>query len=771
MPGIQRVGRNGILSAAAAALLLACGDSTGNSGSIQLTLNPAQVSVAQGGTSETTVSLTRVGDFAGVVTLSVTGLPAGVAAVITPAQLSGTAVSATIAVSAATFVAPGTSSATVVATAEGVDDATAAWQLTITVAPDFRLTVGTNNIPVTAASAGITTVNIDRTNFAGAIALQLSNPPAGITGVFAPASPTANSSTLTVSATPSVTPATYILTIQGVAAGIGERIALLTIHVQAPPGAFTINLSPASLVIPRGNNGVVNITLARTDYTGPINLAFENPPPGITGTLVPASTTGNSSTFTITVGDAVAPGIYQLRLVGRATGFLDRVAFVQVTVTAPTGSLVEYLFCDASQVPVFFAYQDGNGAWKTVTPTTASGITRFAFSITVGRGGVLAVYRTESAMVSDALAVYRLRGAGRPRREMPVRARLTPRTPDRALLVEQYQTEILYASTAELTQDGIDNCRTTQATKTVTGTVAGVSGGELGILSLGGTTEVFIGGVSTNPVAFANVRDGLVDFVGSRMTPGNTPDRVVVFRDLDVADGNSLPSTIDFNGPASSTPATATATITNGGTDLLEIFTEVITNNGQALLWFDNNPSPSSTRPWAGLNLATMAPGDFHGLVTFATRPAADGFRVALKYVGAVADQTLALGPTINAPTATQVAAGPYPRYRFQGVIPVEYNKGVSVDITHNGADGNVLSIMATSAWLAGAGNALAYDLTMPDVAGLAGFPAAARLTAGLSDASVSAFGFNGPGIFDLRPSLGNEFKASARTVQVGVPQ
>jgi hypothetical protein len=248
MPCIQRVGRTGIL-AATAALLLACGDSTGNSNSIQIALSPSQVSVPQGGTSETTVALTRGGDFAGVVTLSVTGVPAGVAAVITPSQLSGTTVSATIAVSVGTFIAPGTSSVTVVATAAGVADATAALQVTITIAPDFRLTIGTNNITVNTGSTGTTTLNIDRTNFAGAIALQLSNPPAGITGVFDPASTTTNSSLLTLSVAPTVTPATYTMTIQGVAAGIGERITLLTINVQAPPGGFTINLSPGSFTI------------------------------------------------------------------------------------------------------------------------------------------------------------------------------------------------------------------------------------------------------------------------------------------------------------------------------------------------------------------------------------------------------------------------------------------------------------------------------------------------------------------------------------------
>jgi hypothetical protein len=58
----------------------------------------------------------------------------------------------------------------------------------------------------------------------------------------------------------------------------------------------------------------------------------------------------------------------------------------------------------------------------------------------------------------------------------------------------------------------------------------------------------------------------------------------------------------------------------------------------------------------------------------------------------------------------------------------------------------------------------------MPDVAGLPGFPVAARLTAGTNTLSLDAFGFTGPGIFDLRPTLGSEFKAADRFRRVIVP-
>ena len=70
MPCIQRVGRT--LSLAAATLLFAaCGDSTGNDGSIQLSLSSAGVSVVQGGSGTASLSITRAGGFAGSLNMQV----------------------------------------------------------------------------------------------------------------------------------------------------------------------------------------------------------------------------------------------------------------------------------------------------------------------------------------------------------------------------------------------------------------------------------------------------------------------------------------------------------------------------------------------------------------------------------------------------------------------------------------------------------------------------------------------------------------------------
>ena len=495
---------------------------------------------------------------------------------------------------------------------------------------------------------------------------------------------------------------------------------------------YSLTVAPAALSIVAGASSSATVTIARTNFTGEVSLALQNPPAGITGVFTPTPATGSESALAISVAAAVAPGSHVLTIQGSATGPGTKTATITVTVPQPpAGGNIQYQFCSAAAVPAFVAFQDGTGPWQAVTGSVSGGTTRFSFTLTQGRGGVMFVQQISPG---------------------------------------EYLTEVRYASTNELAEDAAESCAQSGATKTVTGTVAGVPAGSYGIVSFG-STVIFDGAASTNPVTFTEVPAGPLDLVGSRTVPGSAPDRIILFRNLNVADGGSLPSVIDFNGPAAFAPATATATITGGAGDNLEVFIDLVTANTQAGLWFDLSPSPTASRPWAGLDAAHMVAGDLHALIVFASPVSnPDNFRVALKYVGPVTDQTLALGPTLGAPTISLTAAGSYPRFRFQGTLPVEYNKGAAIDVLGATGSSNALSILATGAWLAASGNPLGYDITMPDISSLAGFPVASRLTGGLNVVAASGFGFTGTGIFEVRPSLGSEFRSATRGTTITVP-
>jgi hypothetical protein len=234
---------------------------------------------------------------------------------------------------------------------------------------------------------------------------------------------------------------------------------------------------------------------------------------------------------------------------------------------------------------------------------------------------------------------------------------------------------VLYASAAELAQDGADNCALTVPTKAITAAVQGVSPGQYGILALGGSSDLFIGEASANPIMFSDVPTGVVDFVGTRMEPGQPPDKTIILRGLDIPDGGSLPAPVNFDA-SGVVPASATATITGADGHELEIFTELITANSRLLMWFDLAPSDVTARPWQGLPSADMVTGDFHGLYAFASPPGSDDYRVVLKFVGPVADQTLSLGGTIPTSAIEQVSTDAYPRFRFFWIAPAGVQQG-----------------------------------------------------------------------------------------------
>ena len=100
-------------------------------GAITLALTPAGASVAQGGNTTTTATLTRSGDFTGGVTLSVTGAPTGVTAAVSNTQTTGLITTGTVTVTVGAAVAPGTYSLVVRGNGAGVTEATATFSLTV----------------------------------------------------------------------------------------------------------------------------------------------------------------------------------------------------------------------------------------------------------------------------------------------------------------------------------------------------------------------------------------------------------------------------------------------------------------------------------------------------------------------------------------------------------------------------------------------------------------------------------------------------------------
>src|SRR5207244_609414 len=278
-----------------------------------MSLAPAALTIVQGATGSSTVTITRT-NFTGAVTLSLGGAPTGVTGAFNPAAPTGTSSALTVSVGAA--VAPGVYNLTVDGTATAGNRSTPL-TLTVSAAPDYSLSLAPAALTVAQAANGTATVTITRTNFTSAVTLSLGGAPAGVTGSVSPAAPTGTTCPLTVSVAAAVAPGLYNLTVDGTGTP-GNRSTPLTLTVSAAPD-YTLSLSPTALTIGQGATGNTTVTITRTNFTGAVTLSLGNAPAGVTGSFNPAAPTGTSSTLTVSVGAAVAPGVYNLTVDGTAT--------------------------------------------------------------------------------------------------------------------------------------------------------------------------------------------------------------------------------------------------------------------------------------------------------------------------------------------------------------------------------------------------------------------------------------------------------------------
>src|SRR5204862_7294311 len=116
-----------------------------------MSLAPAALTIGQGATGSSTVTITRT-NFAGAVTLSLGGAPAGVTGAFNPAAPTGTSSALTVSVGAA--VVPGVYNLTVDGTAAAGNRST---PLTLTVnapAPDYTLSVSPTALTIAQGASG-----------------------------------------------------------------------------------------------------------------------------------------------------------------------------------------------------------------------------------------------------------------------------------------------------------------------------------------------------------------------------------------------------------------------------------------------------------------------------------------------------------------------------------------------------------------------------------------------------------------------------------------
>lgn len=293
--------------------------------SFTLSASSTSLTLLQGASGSTTITINPVNGFSSGVSLTASGLPSGVAATFgtNPATTSSL-----LTLSATGTATIGTFAITVTGTSGGLVS-----KVTITIkvnpAGDYTLSASPSSLTVTQGTHGATTITVNPLNgFNGSVSLSASGLPSGVTANVNPSSTTA-ASTLTFTASSTAALGTASITITGTSGSL-SHVTTVSLTVTPPPN-FTISASPNSLSLARGANLTSTITITpQNGFAGSVHLSASGLPRGVSASFSPGSTSG-ASTLTLTANGTASTGTFSVRIRG-TSGTLTHTTTISLTV-------------------------------------------------------------------------------------------------------------------------------------------------------------------------------------------------------------------------------------------------------------------------------------------------------------------------------------------------------------------------------------------------------------------------------------------------------
>jgi Pro-kumamolisin, activation domain len=290
-----------------------------------MSVSPASLSIVQGNSGSSTISITPQNGFSGSVSLSASGLPSGVNASFNPASTTSTS---TLTLTASGAAAVGTASVIITGTSGGLTHQT---QLTLTVnqAAGFTLSASPSSVSVAQGGQGFSTIIVNPLNgFSGSVSLSASGLPTGVTASFSPAS-TPSYSTLILSATAVAVTGTFDVTVTGTSGGLSASTTI-SLTVTIGPN-FSLSASPSSLSIARGSNGTTAITITPSNgFSDSVTFSVSGLGKGVSASFTPNPAT-TTSTLTFTAGKGATTGTFTVTITG-ASGALSQQTTISLTV-------------------------------------------------------------------------------------------------------------------------------------------------------------------------------------------------------------------------------------------------------------------------------------------------------------------------------------------------------------------------------------------------------------------------------------------------------
>jgi len=444
---------------------------------------------------------------------------------------------------------------------------------------------------------------------------------------------------------------------------------------QIATGTFTISAAPLIVPVLQGGEGESKITLVRNGgFIGSVALAVAGAPPGLTARINPSSTTGTEATLIVTTLASVSATSASLLITATAAGQIDQRTTVTVEIRPPgideTGNVtVDFSTCPAAGRPIWFAFHDGAGAWTQILGSAHV----YRFNIASAKGGYAFV-----------AAVWR-------------------------------GVTVSLAAQAELTSSTISPCGAAVPSlllKTVSGTLAGLSPGDVVYLGMGGPNPDPEGGPVASSFTLSGLQDGNLDLIAYRSSPPEfgTSERVIIRRDQNIANNGTL-GIIDFNAAESFAPATATVTVTGAGSVPFKHEHAMSYYAGAACSYYDlyyHSNIGVNDFTMRGIPAAQQRATDFHSI--FVHSSSGNSRRYVLESFHTLANRTIALPAALPVPTITTPAGG-HRRMQASLTLPPDYQQSLYLDFYYNeprGAAGQGV-MTASFAWLGGATATLAF--------------------------------------------------------------
>jgi hypothetical protein len=357
---------------------------------------------------------------------------------------------------------------------------------------------------------------------------------------------------------------------------------------------------------------------------------------------------------------------------------------------------LELDFC-ASEAPIFLAFQNEGGAWTRVDP---NGNQTFAFRA-ADKVGLAMVFQSGN----------------------------------------RYSTEIVYAQNDELLPLSGGACTEVTGTKSLNGSVANVAVGSFAYVSMALSTVIMEPPPST--FTLTDLPNGPLDLLahrGSLLATGEVPNRVIIRRSENRISGTTMP-VLDFASSEAQNPATNSLTVNGlvtGETNFIDLFFETATTFGHPL--FLSEPFTSANQTIYHVPGSMTQAGDLHLIDVYGFTTGGSAYRGETQFYSNASNRTASFGGSLNVPTFTTVAASPTARLRMQLNAQSDYPAFVVALYDQTGTTIRSVSVLGSAAYFE---SPLTWDLAIPDLSVVPGFPTASGLQSG-TQTTMSAVGYNG---------------------------